>query len=181
MRLGGGVALWDRILHRGLVRSGKPTSVEKTPSDVAVWQHLATCWPDARFVFLLRHPYPIVRSWHEAIPEDRPLSEAVPRIHKYLEQARTALPGLTDRYGHLHRAGGRGPPHLRVPGRPGEPAMLSYGQHDHDTFAKGVGDWKDKIRTGTVQPGRPLPDPSEVPAELRPIAETWDYLSTSHP
>src|SRR4051794_19870390 len=48
--------LWDRVLHRELARSGKPTIVNKTPDDVLMWRRIAACWRDARFVFLLRHP-----------------------------------------------------------------------------------------------------------------------------
>ena len=63
--------LWDRLLHRELVRSGKRILVEKTPSNVFAYKRLATCWPDARFIFLLRHPLSIACSWHEADPETR--------------------------------------------------------------------------------------------------------------
>ncbi|MEV4081140.1 sulfotransferase [Nonomuraea fuscirosea] len=91
----------DRLLHRELTRSGKPVLVEKTPSNVFAWRRIAACWPDARFVFLLRHPMSIVRSWHEADPGRRPMEEAVPRTlayMTYLEEARTHLEGLTVRY-----------------------------------------------------------------------------------
>jgi Sulfotransferase family len=44
------------MLADALRRSGKPTLVVKTPSNVLIWQRIADCWPDARFVFLLRHP-----------------------------------------------------------------------------------------------------------------------------
>jgi hypothetical protein len=54
--------------------------------------------------------------------------------------------------------------------------MITYGQQDHEKFAKGIGDWKDKIRTAGIQPGRPLPGPEEIPEGLRCIARAWDYL-----
>ncbi|MFI7439308.1 sulfotransferase family protein [Nonomuraea indica] len=172
--------VWDRLLHRELVRSGKPILLEKTPSNVFAWRRIATCWPDARFVFLLRHPASIVRSWHEADPENRPMEEAVPRTlayMTYLEEARAHLQGPTVRYEDLvadPEAVLRGLcDHLGVGW---EPAMLDYGRQDHGGFVKGIGDWRDKIRSGTVVEGRPLPSPAEVPAELREICGLWGYL-----
>ncbi|WP_220502886.1 sulfotransferase [Microbispora sp. H10885] len=38
-----------------------------------------------------------------------------------------------------------------------EPEMIRYGDKDHGEFVKGIGDWRDKIRSGRVQRGRPLP------------------------
>ncbi|MGP4110411.1 sulfotransferase family protein [Streptomyces sp. 4N509B] len=185
--LGHGVAdvehiLWDRMLHRELLRSGKRTVVEKTPSNVFVAERLALAWPDARFVFLLRHPAAIARSWHEADPARRPMNRAVPHTLRYvraLERARRALPGLTVRYEDLtadpEATVRRVCDFLDVPWEPG---MISYGRHDHGngTFTKGMGDWRDKIRSGTVQPGRPLPRPDEVPRALREMCARWEYL-----
>jgi hypothetical protein len=57
-----------------------------------------------------------------------------------------------------------------------EPEMVRYVDKDHGDFVKGIGDWRDKIRSGLVQPGRPLPAPEEVPEALREIAAAWRYL-----
>lgn len=172
--------LWDRLLHRELVRSGKETLVEKTPSNVFVHRRLATCWPDARFVFLLRHPLSIMRSWHEADPDRRPIDVAIHRTYQYmwhLERARHQLPGLELRYEDLtadpERETRRICEFLEVPWEPG---MLDYGQAGHGDFVKGIGDWREKIRTGRVQPGRPLPSPDEIPERLRDISKAWGYL-----
>ncbi|MEV0587052.1 sulfotransferase [Nonomuraea sp. NPDC050310] len=171
--------LWDRILHRELSRSGKPVLVEKTPSNVFAWRRIATCWPDARFVFLLRHPLSIAQSWHEADPDKRPMDEAVRRTHHYmthLEEARAHLPGPTVRYEDLVAA-----PEAELRrlcdflGVAWEPGMLTYGDKEHGGFVKGIGDWRDKIRQGTVVQPRPLPDPAEVPEQLAKICELWDY------
>ncbi|MFC4009573.1 sulfotransferase family protein [Nonomuraea purpurea] len=173
--------VWDRMLHRELTRSGKPVLVEKTPSNVFAWRRISTCWPDARFVFLLRHPMSIVQSWHEADPDKRPMSEAVPRTLSYmtyLEEARTHLEGLTMRYEALVAD-----PEAELRrlclflGVEWEPVMLNYGSKDHGGFVKGIGDWRDKIRTGTVVAGRPLPSPDEIPDELQEICRQWGYLS----
>lgn len=48
--------LWDRILHRELVRSGKQIIVEKDPRDLLQWERFRDAWPEARFIFLIRHP-----------------------------------------------------------------------------------------------------------------------------
>ncbi|MEV1176854.1 sulfotransferase [Nonomuraea sp. NPDC049784] len=171
--------VWDRLLHRELTRSGKPILAEKTPSNVFAWRRLAACWPDARFVFLLRHPMSIVQSWHEADPERRPMEEAVPRTLSYmtyLEEARTHLEGLTVRYEELVAEPERELRRLCLfLGLEFEPSMLKYGNKDHGAFVKGIGDWRDKIRAGTVVEGRPLPSADEVPAELREMCRLWNY------
>ena len=65
--------LWDRVLAEPLRRSGKPRLVVKTPSNVLVWERIAACWPDAAFVFLLRHPAAAVASLHSSFdPAWRP-------------------------------------------------------------------------------------------------------------
>jgi hypothetical protein len=172
--------LWDRMLHRELLRSGKKILVEKTPSNVFAWKRISTCWPDARFIYLIRHPLSIATSWHEADPEARPMEEAVPhalRYATYLEEARQKVGGLTVSYERLTT---NPEAELRAIcdrlNIPWEPGILRYGDHDHGTFVKGIGDWRDKIQTGTVQPGRPLPEPDEVPEELREICAKWGYL-----
>jgi len=58
-----------------------------------------------------------------------------------------------------------------------DPVMLEYGRHDHGRTVAGLGDWKDKIRTGSVQPPEPLPSDDEIPQLLRGICATWGYLT----
>ncbi|MCK2215834.1 sulfotransferase [Actinomadura sp. ATCC 31491] len=170
--------LWDRVLHRELVRSGKRYIVDKTPANAFAYERLAACWPDARFVFLLRHPASIATSWHEASPDKRTPEEAAAdalRYMKAVERARKALPGLTVRYEDL-----TADPEKTLRELCGflavdwAPGMLSYGTPD--VVTKGLGDWKDKIRSGQVQPGRELPGPDEVPDVLKGMARTWGYL-----
>ncbi|MEU6725056.1 sulfotransferase [Nonomuraea wenchangensis] len=170
--------LWDRVLHRELVRSGKRYVVDKTPANAFAYERLAACWPDARFVFLLRHPASIATSWHEASPDKRTPEEAAKdalRYMKAVERARKALPGLTVRYEEL-----TADPERTLRGIcdflaiAWEPAMLTYGTPE--VVTKGLGDWKDKIRSGQVQPGRELPGPEEVPDVLKGMARTWGYL-----
>ncbi|WP_367045675.1 sulfotransferase [Streptomyces sp. Je 1-332] len=172
--------LWDRVLHRELVRSGKDFMVEKTPSNAFAYRRIKDCWPDARFVFLLRHPVSIARSWHEADPEKRTFEEAAADALRYMKAVDNARKGLTGghtlRYEELTEA-----PEERLRalctflGVRFEPSMLEYGKRDETQVHKGLGDWREKIRTGTVQAGRPLPSGDEIPAVLRPMCEAWGY------
>lgn len=171
--------LWDRVMHRELVKSGKDFIVEKTPSNAFVWQRIAACWPDARFLFLLRHPMSIAMSWHEADPVKRTFEEATADALRYMratQRARKALPGHTVRYEEL-----TADPEATVKdicgflGIDWEPGMLQYGARQEGELRKGLGDWKDKIATGSIQSGRKLPDPAAVPKSLRKMCKTWGY------
>jgi hypothetical protein len=172
--------LWDRLLHLQLARSGKRLLVEKTPSNVFAVRRLVTCWPNARFIHLLRHPLASARSWHEGDPERRPMALATEHVAKYtraLEDARTAHPGLTVRYEDLVAD-----PEAETRricgflGVPWEAEMLDYARAGREAeFVKGIGDWSEKIRSGRIQAGRPLPAADEVPPELLPIAREWAY------
>jgi Sulfotransferase family len=179
--------LWDRVLADALGRSGKPTIVVKTPSNSLVWDKLAQCWPDSRFIFLLRHPAAATASLHASWhPEWHPretgaLEETVAKGLRYMakvEEARNALPGHTIRYEDMTTEPERSIRDLcgflRVPF---EPTMLDYGQFSGHRFAPGLGDASAKIRSGHIQPAGPLPDPAEIPAKLRSIAAAWGYLA----
>jgi hypothetical protein len=169
--------LWDRILHRELAASGKRQLVTKTPSDVFIADRIRACWPDARFIFLLRHPAAIARSRANLRPDDDAEHNLalIARYGQALEAARRAHPGLTIRYEDIaadpQTATRTLCAHLGIPW---EAAMVDYGQHDHGRFKAGLGDWADKIRTGTVQ--TPEPPPEETPGPLRELAVAWRYL-----
>jgi hypothetical protein len=171
--------LWDRVLHRELVRSGKRFIVDKTPANAFAYQRIVTCWPDARFVFLLRHPASIATSWHEASPDKRTAEEAALdalRYMKAVQRARAALPGLTVRYEELSAEPERVTREIcAFLGLEWESQMLSYGKQA--VLEKGLGDWRDKIRSGAVQPARELPTADQVPDTLKPICRTWGYVT----
>ncbi|MHB9758213.1 sulfotransferase family protein [Streptomyces sp. BYX5S] len=172
--------LWDRVLHRELTRSGKDFIVEKTPSNAFVYQRIRDCWPDARFVFLLRHPVSIAQSWHEGDPDKRTYDEACVDALRYMKAVDHARKGLTGghtvRYEEL-----TADPEARLRalctflGVDFEPSMLEYGERDESQVQKGLGDWRDKIRSGSVQAGRALPKDDEIPEVLRPMCEAWGY------
>ena len=175
--------LWDRVLAEALRRSGKPTLVVKTPSNVLVWERIAAAWPDAKFVFLLRHPAAAVASLHSSFdPAWRPeeagsMEESVARGLRYMnvvEEARSALPGLTVRYEDLTASP---EPVVRelceFLGVPFEPGMLEYGRFGHAGFTPGLGDSSLNIRSGRIQPPAPLPE--EIPSGLAEICAAWGY------
>jgi len=176
--------LWDHVLADLLARTGKPTIVVKTPSNVLIWEDIASCWPDARFIFLLRHPGAAVASlrasfdpqWHRG--ESGTLEEAVAKALRYMtkvEEARRALPGLTVHYEKLTSDPGAEVRRMcSFLGLPFEAAMLDYGRFAHGPFVPGLGDASDKIRSGRIQP-TPSPAPGEAPPAFRDICLAWGY------
>lgn len=168
--------LWDRLLHRRLQASGKRWLVNKTPNDVFIADRIRECWPDARFVFLLRHPAAIARSRAAArLQDDEERNVAV--VHRYLsalERARSAHGGLIVRYEEL-----TADPEAQLRRVCGfldvayEPAMLDYGRFEHGRYRAGLGDWSEKIRSGAIQPAPP--PPLLVPEALRDLAAAWGY------
>ena len=170
--------LWDRLLHRELTAARKSLLVNKTPNDVFIADRIRACWPDARFIFLLRHPAAIVRSRQDYQGEDADEEKNVALIRRYceaLETARQKYDGVTIRYEDLTAD----PESTLRPvcehlGVPFERGMLSYGEQDHGRFKSGLGDWTEKIKSGRIQP--PAPPPEDIPEPLRPIAATWGYL-----
>ena len=170
--------LWDRILDRELRRSGKRVIVEKTPSNAHIWRRLSRAWPQARFVFLLRHPAAIADSWHRAHPkhDDERVDGTVLPYMKSIEDARAVLPGHTVRYEELTADPTRVLRDLcGFIGVEFEPAMLDYGAVDREPLRRGIGDWSAKIRSGTVQPPAPLPALEQVRPSLVPIVQAWGY------
>ena len=174
--------LWDRVLHRELEESGKEILVNKTPNDVFIVDRILECWPDARFIFLLRHPAAIARSRHSARPQDSDErnAEMVRRYAAALEAARQAHPGLTVRYEDLATDPARVTQEVcAFLGVEWEPAMLNYGEYDHGRFRPGLGDWSQKIKSGEIQPPPPPPTLDETPEPLREFVQRWGYVSAA--
>jgi LPS sulfotransferase NodH len=183
---------WDCLLADALTRSGKPTIVVKTPSNVLIWERVLACWPDAQFIFLLRHPAAAVASLHASFDpawQDRETgtaAEAVAKIARYarrLEEARRAfgasgVHALTMTYEELtaepEAVTRRLCEFLHLPY---EATMLDYGRFAAHHFSPGLGDASEKIRSGRIQPPIPLPATAEIPAELRDVCAAWGYLN----
>jgi poly(ribitol-phosphate) beta-N-acetylglucosaminyltransferase len=171
--------LWDRILHRELQRSGKSILINKTPNDAFIADRILECWPNARLIFLLRHPAAIARSRQSVRTQDseeRNL-EMVLRYCEAVERARRSYPGLTVRYEDM----ARDPEAVTRSicewlGVEWEPEMMNYREHDHGRFRPGLGDWGGNIKSGEIQPPSPPPSPEEIPEALRPLCEAWGYL-----
>ena len=178
--------LWDRILHRELAPSGKPIIVDKTPNNVFIAEKLRECWPDARFIYLLRHPAAIAesrRNWFKGNPDSYDEEQNHDLIRRYceaLEDARQNYDGITVRYEELTEDPASVTKEIcRFLGVDWEPAMLDYGTRHHGRYRAGLGDWAAKIKTGRVQP--PEPPPSEIPPPLRKISAVWGYASAETP
>jgi Sulfotransferase family len=173
--------LWDRLLHRELASSGKRIIVDKTPNNVFIADRLKECWPDARFVFLLRQPAAIARSRRAILPEDADDEQNIDLIRRYcdaLEAARRTHEGLTVRYEDVTadpaREAGRLCDFLGVRY---EPDMVEYGRFAHGRYRSGLGDFADKIKTGQVQPADPPPE--QVPEPLRAACAAWGYVDAA--
>src|SRR4051794_29950508 len=154
--------LWDRMLHRELAESGKEMLVNKTPSDVFVVDRIRECWPDSRFIFLLRHPVSIERSRHAARPQDSD-ERNLKMVRRYcdaIEAARHTYDGLTVRYEDVTDDPERETRRVcEFLGVEWEPQMLDYGRFDHGRMRPGLGDWSEQIKSGRVQAPKPLPGP----------------------
>jgi LPS sulfotransferase NodH len=178
--------LWDRILQRELSTSGKPIIVDKTPNNVFIADELRACWPDSRFIFLLRHPAAIAESrknWFKGRPEAYDAEANYDLIRRYceaLEDNRRRFDGITIRYEELtDDPEGNTRRICDFLGVEWEQSMLEYGQHDHGRYKSGLGDWSDKIKSGEIQ--KATPPPPETPEPLRPIAAKWGYLPEGSP
>lgn len=167
--------LWDRALHRMLVMSGKRVIVDKTPQNVLIWQRISEFWPAARYIHLRRHPMAAIASMEQIHP-DRGTDEHVAwmlRYAEHLDAARAALPGPTVRYEELTTDAERvvsGICHYL--GVRWEPRMLNYRE---GTFTFGLGDWSDRIKSGSIQAAQPLPAETKVPDALRETVRQWGY------
>lgn len=167
--------LWDRVLHRQLVLSRKAIMVDKTPHNVANWQRISRAWPQARYLFLLRHPAAIARSHAEARPH-------VPvEVHergvlwygKHIAEARAQLPGLTVKYEDLAADPEQATRRIcRWLGIRWERSMLDYGRVPRRSVQRGIGDWSGNIRSGRIQRPRAAPEP---PDSLRALTTAWGY------
>ena len=167
--------LWDRLLHRELTASRKSIIADKTPNNVFIVDRLREAWPDARFIFLLRHPGAIARSRQKYKGEGA--DELIIKYVEALEAARQTYDGHTVRYEDLTAHPER---ELRkicdFLGVPFEPGMIDYGAQDHGRYKSGLGDWNEKIKSGAIQPPEPPPPLDEIDPALREMCAKWGYL-----
>ncbi|MFE7171024.1 sulfotransferase family protein [Streptomyces sp. NPDC057616] len=170
--------LWDRVLHLELTRSGKDVIVDKTPPNTLIWPRLHRCWPDARYILLLRHPGAVIASLTErrADPDHEAIRAEVLEYGEKLEAARHALDAHVVTYEDLTAEPERTTRGLcAYLGVEWEGGMLDYGAKDHGTFRPQLGDWSSTIRSGRVQPARPAEESAELPPRLAELAKAWGY------
>ena len=173
--------LWDRVLHHELVRSGKELVVNKTTSSVLSWRRIAACWPDARYVFLFRHPAHIAGSLARAWVE-RDDIDPVQRTLEFVAAMNEARAELSGHDVHYEDLTSRPEETIRslcgFLGVEWEPTMLDYGRFDHGHYVRGIGDWSDTIRSGVIQPAQPIPVDTAIPDALKPACQGWGYLAS---
>jgi hypothetical protein len=173
--------LWDRVMHRELSASGKEIIVDKTPNNVFMPDRIRDCWPDARFIFLLRHPAAIAasrREWLGPNPDDEQNVERIRQYCEALEEARQTYDGLTVKYeettedpASVTRA------ICEFLNLEWEPEMVDYGKFDHGPYKPALGDWSENIQSGQVQ--KPKAPPAEIPEPLRRVSEAWGYAEAT--
>jgi hypothetical protein len=170
--------LWDRVLHLELTRSGKDVIVDKTPPNTLIWPRLQRCWPNARYVVLLRHPGAVITSLtrRRTDPDHEQIRAEVLDYSERLDEARRSLDAHVITYEELTadpEKTTRGLcDHLGVPW---EPTMLDYGKKDHGTFRPQLGDWSETIKSGRIQSARPADPTAELPPRLAELARAWGY------
>ncbi|MFP3962685.1 sulfotransferase [Actinomadura fulvescens] len=187
--------LWDALLYRSLVRSGKKILVEKTPDNVRMWRRISTHWPEARYIFLLRNPLNILDSMRNWRGRPSRLGRIGARLCGYhwmkeqylhhwllplltdLAEARASLPGITIRYEQLttdpHGTMQAVCKHLDIPW---EPQMLNYGRVPHGAFGLRLGDTSERIRSGRILADRSQEPLKEI-AKFRRISAILGYPS----
>jgi hypothetical protein len=169
--------LWDRLLFRELQLSGKSVIVEKTPQNVLTWERLTRAWPDAKFVFLLRHPAAVLASMRTAAATAEPaaITRRLEHYVRCLNAARAALPGPTVQYEELTSKPEQVLRELcTFLGVDFEPTMLQYETNDEGPLVMGLGDWSDKVRSGRVHEATAVPE-IDLSAPLRKAVAQWGY------
>jgi hypothetical protein len=159
--------------------TGKRLLVDKSPTNLLIWPKLISRWPAARYILLKRDPAAIARSvlgmGDGRLPEQA--VDHVVRSVNLLAEVEAALPDalvvhyerlVDDPAGEVTRVCS----HLGVDYRP---SMLEYGGGASGPFVYGLGDWSDKIRSGTIQPYRTdRLDTRDWPA-LADACRRWGY------
>lgn len=170
--------LWDRVMHLELTRSGKDVIVDKTPPNTLIWPRLHRCWPNARYILLLRHPGAIIASLTDRRkdPDHAEILAEVLGYSEKLEEARRTLDVHVVTYEELTAEPEKATRAIcAYLGVEWESGMLDYGSKDHGTFRPQLGDWSSTIKSGRIQPARTADPKVELPPRLREIAKAWGY------
>jgi hypothetical protein len=174
--------LWDRVLHMELERSGKEVIADKTPANTLIWRRLHQCWPKARYLILLRHPGAVMTSLvnRRTDPDLEAIHAEVSRYAETLEEARHELDGHILTYEQLTADPEKTTREVcHYLGVEWEQGMLEYGEKDHGSFRPHMGDWSEKIKSGTIQPAREGDHYEGLAPRLTELAESWGYPRSS--
>lgn len=174
-------ALWNYILTRSLSQSGKQYIVEKTPSNILIYEQLLQCWPRARFLILRRNPSAIVKSLTKSgmCSDDDAAIDMVLRRSKALDKALEANDdSVVVRYEDLlSRPADACMDICEFIGIDYESRMLHYGDFPHGRVAhapgEGLGDWGEKMLSGEIQSGCAIP--RMLSKRLASLYERWGY------
>ncbi|WP_443049876.1 sulfotransferase family protein [Streptomyces sp. NBC_00287] len=170
--------LWDRVMHLELTRSGKDLIVDKTPPNTLIWPRLHRCWPDARYILLLRHPGAIIASLTDRRkdPDHEEILAEVLNYSEKLEEARRTLDAHVVTYEELTAEPEKATRAIcEYLGVEWESGMLDYGSKDHGKFRPQLGDWSSTIKSGRIQAARTADPAVELPPRLKEIARAWGY------
>jgi hypothetical protein len=171
--------LVDRLYLELLNRSKKQILVDKSPSNLWIWSQIFVVWPNARVIILRRNPAMIVRSITEigdgrtsddaaalttrAIQEMDELERNFERSHMITYEELTINPETTLRqlcaFLNVEYVA----------------EMLQYGNVDSGPFIYGIGDWGERIASGTIGVCRPMETGIERWPELARQARRWGY------
>lgn len=176
--------LWDRVMDLELARSGKDVIVDKTPANTLIWPRLHRCWPNAKYIVLLRHPGAVITSLtnRRAQPDHEAIRAEVLQYSEKLEEARHSLDAHVITYEELTAAPEKTTRGLcDYLGVPWESAMLDYGSKDHGKFRPKLGDWSSTIKSGRIQPARTADPTAELPPRLAELAKAWGYPDVREP
>lgn len=172
--------LWDRLLHLELTRSGKELIVDKTPPNTLIWPRLRRCWPDARYIVLLRHPGAVIASLtsRRADPDHEAIAAEVLSYSEKLEEARQNLGSHVITYEELTAEPEKVTRGIcDYLGVGWESSMLDYGTKDHGAFRPQLGDWSTTIKSGRIQAARQADPATTLPPRLSELARAWGYAT----
>ncbi|MEO5873949.1 MAG: sulfotransferase [Streptosporangiaceae bacterium] len=149
--------LWDRMLHHQLELSGKDLVVDQTVTNTLAWPNIATAWPSARFVLLLRNPgYVVESALRQTMNRRENVIQEVLAYATGIEAARATANALTIRYEDLVAEPDKATRRIcDFLGVAWQPDMLDHGQVGHG----------------------PVPRNAVLPPQLQDIAGLWGYLS----
>lgn len=171
--------LWDCMYRSLLKQSRKKILIDKSPSNLMVYNDLFNNWPSAKYIFLKRNPIAIVQSIVNA-NDGRSYDDAAKHVLKVvatMNQARNRIGenSITISYEELVVE-----PNYTLTSICDflsvnfESESLMYGKKNHGAYIYGLGDWSQNIHKGYIVSDRMSIDEKSVQAGMR--SELWSEL-----